>query len=319
MPAVVTVDIGGTHARFAVADLAPGQLPQLRDAWTAATADYDNLDSALRAYGAALGHALPTDAAIAVAGPVAQDDINLSNAGWRFRQTGLKAALGLERLLLLNDFGAIGYAVDALPPTSFGHICGPDRGLPSHGVISIVGPGTGLGVGLVARSGATQGEVIDTEGGHASFAPHDPFETQLLGPLMQKYGRVSIERIVSGKGLTAIYAALGGTPPDEKTLWAQAISADDARARQALDLWCRALGAASGDVALTQGARALVLAGGLIPRFPELFKSSGFAHRFVEKGRSEAYMRNIPVYLCTYPQPGLLGAAIAFARQLPLL
>ena len=182
------------------------------------------------------------------------------------------------------------------------------------GVVSILGPGTGLGVAQVIKDGDTY-QVVETEGGHIDFAPHDLFEDGLLARLREKYGHVSVERVMSGPGLAEIYAALPGAPPEapaDPALWAAAISGTDEFARMALQKFCAGLGAVAGDYALVHGAEAVIIAGGLAPRIGSLLTTYGFAEMFVAKGRYREMMSNIPVWMIVHPQPGLFGAAAAF-------
>jgi glucokinase len=187
-------------------------------------------------------------------------------------------------------------------------------------VISIIGPGTGLGVAALLRKSEGY-EVIETEGGHIDFAPLDVLEDRILVELRRSFRRVSIERIASGRGLWNLYEALGAiegqslTFHDEKELWASALAEGDSLATAALDRLCLTLGAVAGDMALAQGAVAVVIAGGVGLRLADYLPRSGFRDRFIAKGRFERRMDEMPVKLITHPQPGLVGAAAAFAKE----
>jgi glucokinase len=243
--------------------------------------------------------------------------LQLTNHPWTLRPALFPADLGIDRFSLVNDFGAVGHAVAQLDARWFRRLCGRDVPLPDPGVISIVWPGTGLGVATVARSG--QGvQVIECEGGHADFAPLDGLEDRILARLRGLYRRVSVERVVSGPGLAAIHAALADlagsaiAPADDETLWARALGGKDALAASAFDRFCQCLGSATGDIALVQGAQGVVIAGGLGLRIGDRLAASGFEARFLAKGRMEGRMAAMPVKLLTYPEPGLLGAAVAY-------
>jgi glucokinase len=228
--------------------------------------------------------------------------------------------LGVDRHLLINDFEAVGHAVAAADAAAFSHFCGPDSDLPATGTISIIGPGTGLGVAYVWREGPHY-RVQATEGGHIDFAPLDSIEDAILARLRQRHRRVSAERIVSGPGIVAIYEALAGiegraiTPLDDRTIWTRAMAGEDSLAAAAADRFCLSLGSVAGDLALAQGASGVVIAGGLGQRIRDTLLRSGFPERFRAKGRFEAYMSAIPVKLITLEQPGLFGAAAAFAQR----
>jgi glucokinase len=211
--------------------------------------------------------------------------------------------------------------VSRLGPKDLRHLCGPDEPLGKEGTISIVGPGTGLGVAQLHRQDG-QITVVETEGGHIDFAPLDLLEDQILERLRQRYRRVSVERVVSGPGLANLYEALaaieGRIVPvgDDIELWKLALAGSDVLASAALDRFCLSLGAVAGDLALAHGAwSGSVIAGGVGARIADHLPISGFAGRYTAKGRFEARMAKIPVKLVMHEQPGLLGAAVAFAER----
>ena len=320
MSEVVAVDIGGTHARFALAEVAEGRVSSLGEACTLKTAEHASLQTAWEDFGRQLGRPLPRAAAIAVAGPVQGEVLKLTNNPWVIQPALIPDRLGVDQFALVNDFGAVGHAVAQLGAEHFRQLCGPERGLPEEGVVSIVGPGTGLGVAQLLRRGGRY-HVIETEGGHIDFAPLDTLEDQILAHLRKRFRRVSIERVASGQGLTNIYEVLAGVEGreiqyrDEKALWTAALAGEDGLAAAALDRFCLALGAAAGDLALAQGASAVVIAGGVGARVADHLVRSGFRDRFIAKGRFERMMDEMPVKLITHPQPGLFGAAAAFAEK----
>jgi len=307
---IVAVDIGGTHARFALAEVGEGRVLSLGEACTLRTSDYPGLEAAWEDFARRAGRPLPSAAAIAFAGSPRDEAPKLTNRDWPLRLDGLK----VTRYRLLNDFAAIGHAVENLDASHFRELCGPDLPLPDEGVISIVGPGTGLGVAQLVRRGG-HARAVETEGGHIAFAPLDPFEDRLLAGLRERWGRVSVERIVSGPGLAALYEGPPDRYGDEKALWKAALDADDELAAQALERFCMALGSVAGDIALAQGADAVVIAGGLGLRIADYLAAFGFRDRFVAKGRFRERMEAIPVKILTYPEPGLYGAAAAFAEE----
>ena len=316
---LVAVDIGGTHARFAIARTENGRVAGLDDPVTLKTADHASFQTAWAAFGERLGRPLPRAAGIAVASPVRGDVIRLTNNPWVIRPSLIPERLGVEDWVLINDFGAVGHAVAQVPADALLHLCGPDVPLPAAGVTTVCGPGTGLGVAQVFRDG--QGyHVLETEGGHVDYAPLDGIEDALVRRLRPLYTRVSAERICSGPGIVAIYETLvaleGRTVPtlDDRAIWAEALDGTDPIALAALDRFCLALGAVAGDLALAQGANGVVIAGGLGLRLKDRLLRSGFAERFVAKGRFQGLMADLPVKIITHPQPGLFGAAAAFAQ-----
>jgi glucokinase len=322
MRPIVTADIGGTHARFAIASIDAGRVAELGEPVTLRTADHASFQLAWQDFAGRAGIDLPNEMAVAFAGPVGSDELKLTNNPWMIRPYVLKERLGVERFTIVNDFGAVGHAVAALDDEHFRHVCGPDHALPDEGVISIVGPGTGLGVGVLVRK--AQGyDVIETEGGHINFAPLDALEDKILKKLRRTFRRVSVERVASGQGLRNLYEALGAIEKrdlafhDDTDLWPAAIDGTDSLATAALDRLCLTLGAVAGDLALAHGASAVVIAGGVGLRLADYLPHSGFRNRFIDKGRFERRMDDMPVRLITYPQPGLFGAAAAFAREHP--
>ena len=285
------------------------------------TAEHASLQLAWAHFAETLGRPAPRAAAIAVASPVGGELIKLTNNPWIIRPALIAERLEVDAHVLVNDFGAVAHAAAQLAPEHFRHLCGPDRPFDEEGVIGVVGPGTGLGVAAVLRRGG-RAEVIETEGGHIDFAPLDAIEDAILAHLRQRHRRVSVERVVAGPGLVDIYetlAAIEGRPvaaPDDKSLWRMALEEGDPLANAALDRFCLSLGAVAGDLALAQGAFAgMVIAGGLGLRLADHLPRSGFGERFAAKGRFEGLMARIPVKLLTHPQPGLYGAAAAFARK----
>lgn len=318
---IVTVDIGGTHARFALATIAADGSITLGEPATLHTSDHASFQTAWEDFARQRGGLLPPNVAIAVAGPVGGEVIRFTNNPWIIRPALIPEKLGASRYTLVNDFGAVGHAVARAGAGHFVHLSGPEIDLPASGTLSIVGPGTGLGVAHVWRDGAGQYRVQATEGGHIDFAPLDSIEDAVLARLRQRYRRVSVERVVSGPGIVDIYEALAALEGraiqalDDRTLWQRGVSGEDSLAAAAVDRFCLSLGSVAGDIALAQGASGVVIAGGLGLRIKDTLLQSGFASRFRAKGRFEGLMAALPVKLITHPQPGLFGAAAAFASE----
>ncbi|MEY3832643.1 MAG: glucokinase [Pseudomonadota bacterium] len=321
MTAIVAVDIGGTHARFALAEVDAGKVIKLGEAVTLKTAEHASFQTAWQEFQRMNGAPLPPATAIAIAGPVDADVIKLTNNPWIIRRSMVCEKLNVDTFVIVNDFGAVGHAVAQAGPEHFHHLTGPDQAFAPEGTLSIIGPGTGLGVAHVSRTGGAY-HVQATEGGHIDFAPLDAIEDAVLARLRKRYRRVSIERVVSGPGLVDLYetlAAIEGRAVqqyDDKTLWQMGMSGEDSLAAAAVDRFCLSLGSVAGDITLAQGGFAgVVIAGGLGLRIKDSLVRSGFAERFRAKGRFEGLMASIPVKLITHPQPGLFGAAAAYAQQ----
>jgi glucokinase len=312
---IVAGDIGGTHARFALADLETGRRPRLGEMRKYRTRELAGLGEAWARFERDSGGALPGAASLAVAAPIEGDVLTFMNSHWRIDRHDLKAELGLDKLLLLNDFGAVAHTVSVTPGDEFAAICGPGD-LPERGIASVIGPGTGLGVSILDRRNGVA--VIETEASHIGFSPLDPEEEELADLLTARYGRASVERVVSGPGLIDIYLFLGGgeAPAANQAgqLWDSAISGADPLAERALSILVRAFGAAAGDIALAHGAMGVAITGSLAHRIRHLLTSPAFEARFTAKGRYRDRMQRTPVRLLSFQEPGLLGAAIAFER-----
>jgi glucokinase len=307
---VAVADIGGTHARFAIAEIENGAVVSLGEPAVLNTADFENFETAWRAF----GQSAVSAAAIAIAGPVLGGRVKMTNGPWSIDITQTKAALGLEAITVINDFGAVAHAVARVPADRFVHVTGPDRPLPDQGTISVIGPGTGLGVAHLHRYRGGY-HVQATEGGHLGFAPQDALDDRMLAHLRTRHGRVVTERIHAGPGIVHIYAALGGSGLEERAVWERGVARDDDLAAQAVDRFCASLGTVAGDYALAHGASAVVLAGGIGQKLRDVLPDSGFGERFRAKPRYEAMMEAIPVKLIIHPQPGLYGVAAAFAQE----
>lgn len=315
----LVADIGGTNARFALADL-DAALPQLHHTQTLPAEEYASLQHAAEHYLAAVGHA-PRQAAIAVACPVRDDEIRLTNRAWSFSQNELREALGLERLKVLNDFGAAAWTVPTLAEADSVALYGPPA-QPLRGPVSVLGPGTGLGVALLVGDAGRGWQVVETEGGHVSFAPQGSEERLIFDWLAARHGRVSVERVLSGAGLAQIDAALAQRKPskldtpdstlrDPAGIVAAALAGHDVPSRRALARFCAVLGSVAGDTALIHGAYTVMIAGGIVPRFIPFLRQSAFRERFLDKGRFAAYLESVTVRVIVHPAPGLLGAALA--------
>ncbi|MEA1619361.1 glucokinase [Erythrobacter sp. T5W1-R] len=321
MTQLVVVDIGGTHARFAIATISSAGAITLGEPATLHTADHASFQTAWEAFRARNGGTLPRAVSMAIAGPVGGEVIRFTNNPWIIRPALITAKLDVDRFTLVNDFAAVAHAVARADDSQFLHLAGPDEPLRPSGTISVIGPGTGLGVAHVWRDGAAY-RVQATEGGHIDFAPLDSIEDAILARLRKRHNRVSVERVVAGPGIVDIYqtlAAIEGRAVPERDaieIWTAGQDGSDSLAAAAVDRFCLSLGSVAGDITLAQGGFAgVVIAGGLGYRIRETLRTSGFAQRFRAKGRFESLMASIPVKLIVHPQPGLFGAAAAFAEE----
>ncbi|MEM8918166.1 MAG: glucokinase [Pseudomonadota bacterium] len=317
---IIVADIGGTHARFAIAKTEQGKVVRLVQKLTLNCADYSDLKDAWADYGTMIQQDMPTDGSIALAAHIGADILEMTNNHWMIKAHHIREELGLDRLRLINDFGAVGHAVARAEEQHFSHLCGPETSIVDKQTLTVVGPGTGLGVAHVVKTNGSC-HVSSTEGSHIAFAPHDEFEDRLLASLRKNHGRVSVERIVSGPGLREIYRLVAETEGgsarrlDDTSLWQLALAGNDRLAMVAFDRFCSCLGSFAGDMALAHGADAVAISGGLGSRIAKHVPSSGFAERFVAKGRFSELMEQIPVWHLNMEEPGLIGSAAAFLQE----
>jgi glucokinase len=313
---IAVADIGGTHARFALAEIEGGKVVSLSDPVVLKAWEHQGLASAWAAFDEAIDKPIPRNAALAIAGPVIGGPVRFLNSHWVVDPATVAEELSLDSFTLLNDFGAMAHAVDALDDAYLNHLCGPDKPLPQDGAVSVIGAGTGLGVAVLQRR-EVHPLVLETEGGHIHFAPLNDAEEAVSAALRARYGRASIERVVSGPGLGDIVRSFAPDTRDDAALWASAIEGREVGTREALSLFLDCYGSVTGDLSLAHGSLGVALTGGLTNRLAHLLSGSGFHARFCDKGRYRERMETIPVKLVTHPQPGLFGAAAAFAMEHP--
>ena len=309
-------DIGGTNARFALTDPA-ADVPAMIEPRALVNAEFASLQHAAEHYLNEVG-IKPRSAAIAVASPVHSEEIRLTNRAWSFTRSELQRSLGLERLAVINDFGAVSWAIPALQPHEYVTLHGSDEA-PLQGPVTVIGPGTGLGVALLVGDAQRGWDVVETEGGHVSFAPLGNEEQMISRWLTARFGRTSNERVLCGAGLSHVDAVLRSNGVgvndaalrDPPVIVNAALEGHDVGARRALARFCAVLGSVAGDAALIHGARTVMIAGGMVPRFIPFLRSSAFRERFLAKGRFVSYLESVTIRVITHPHPGLLGAAVA--------
>lgn len=315
-PALVA-DIGGTNARFALADVARPQ-PLLEDSIKRyPVADFPTLEAAARQYLEATGES-PRQAVFAVAGHIQDEAVHATNSPWQISAARMRQTLDLEKAHLINDFAAQSLCLPLLGATDsvrLGAPAIPVVGAQISQTFAVIGPGTGLGVGaLLLREGRFH--ALETEGGHAGFAPDSPEEIEILRYLAARFGHVSNERLISGEGLSLLHqslAAIADTQvellaPEQITQYAN--DGSDALCVRAVEHFCAIFGAVAGDAVLNLGGwDGAFLAGGLPPRLLPWLENGAFRQRFESKGRLTDAMRRTPTCVITHPHAGLLGAA----------
>lgn len=308
-------DIGGTNARFGWVDPAsPGIIDHL---WTTPVQAHAGPAQALAAYRDQAGLPRPGAVGLALATAITGDEVRLTNSPWHFRGRELGAGLGGARVVLLNDFEALALA---LPELRAEQVRGDGPRPSPTGVLAVVGPGTGLGVGAVVPTPAGW-QALPGEGGHATLAAADDFESELLAWVRRRHDHVSAERLLSGLGLPLLHEATASVrgrrvdPLAPPALVAAGL-AGEADAAATLDAFCALLGSFCGSMVLTFGARAgLYVGGGIVPRLGDAFFRSRFRERFEAKGRFRGYLSAVPSAVVVDTQAALGGVVAAMRRR----
>jgi len=307
-------DVGGTNARLALCSLDNGDIEQIK---TYSGLDFPSLEAVVAHYLTTIDATIK-DASIAIACPITGDWVAMTNHTWAFSIAEMKNNLGLDNLEIINDFTAVSMAIPMIKPE---HLIQFGGGKPvADKPVAVYGAGTGLGVSHLVHVDK-RWVSLPGEGGHVDFAPNSEEESIILEVLRAEIGHVSAERVLSGPGLVNLYRAIvkadSRTPenyqPSDVTERALADSCTDCR--RALSLFCVIMGRFGGNLALNLGTfGGVYIAGGIVPRFMDFFKASGFRAAFEDKGRFKEYVKDIPVFLIAHDQPGLLGAG-AHLRQ----
>lgn len=309
-------DIGGTYARFAL-ETAPGEFQKIAMLRCAEHADFH----------AAISHYLDTldgqrveHAAIAIANPVEGDQVRMTNYHWQFSIEEMRQRLGLDTLVVVNDFTALAMALPRLRPHDVRQIGGGEAR--KNSVIGLLGSGSGLGVSGLIPTGDSWIS-LGSEGGHTSFSPRDEREIEVLRYAWTVFEHVSFERLVSGPGLELIYRAMArraGQPEQEFSapeITQHALDGSDPVCVETLEVFCALLGTAAANLAVTLGALGgIYIGGGIVPRLGDYFDRSPFRRRFEDKGRFSAYVAGIPTFVITAEHATFTGASAILDAQL---
>ena len=313
MTAKFVADVGGTNIRLAKVD--GDQLSHIRKY---ICKDYPSINHVIKLYFEEFPEHSFSAGCLGVACPVTSDHISMTNSSWQFSIKALQEDLGLESLYVINDFTAVAHAVTVLSEEQRVQV---GLGQAQKGQnIAVFGPGTGLGVKHLTPSqdGWT---ALDGEGGHVDFAAVDDIDIQILHFLTQKFGHASAEEVLSGRGIVHIYQALSeyrGSPAhysEASAITSAAIDGSCELCVATLNQFCKILGSFAGNLALNLGTRGGVyIGGGIASRFTDFIRKSEFRLRFEAKGRFKDYVSEIPTYIITEPDHGLIGA-MAYLNQ----
>lgn len=321
---VLAGDIGGTKVHLALYDLVGGSLVMWREA-SFAVKNHRTLEEIVAQF---LGTDTAAVACFGAPGPKTGSTLRMANLSWVLDADELSSALGIKRVYLLNDIEANGYGIAKCKPDEFRSINSGNVDPTANR--ALLAAGTGLGQGFLLWQGGSYIPCA-SEGGHVDFAPRNDDEFDLLRYLMQKYGgRVSVERVVSGMGISSIYAFLRDKRGMEEPKWLRqelsaandmnsvivgaALAAKCALCEKTLDMFVSAYGAAAGNFALTVSAfGGVYIGGGIAPRLVNRLSDGTFMQAFRDKGRLTWAVETIPVRVILDSTTALKGAA-AFAE-----
>ena len=325
--ALLVADMGGTNARFGV-----WYQGELHGEQALKCSDFSGPAAAASHFLQQLSATTPLPkaraAAFAVAGPLLDDRVALTNNGWNFSAAATRRTLALERLIFLNDFTALALSVPKLAVCDRYQVGGAAP--LADAAVAVLGPGTGLGVSGLMRDGA-RWLAIQGEGGHVTLPAVGAREMAVVAALQRRYAHVSAERVLCGDGLELLYrtlAKIDGVKVEsveageitQRALGHGAPSPDHTLCLETISLFCGWLGNVAGNLALTLGARGGVyIGGGIVPRLGEYFATSPFRQKFEAKGRFAPLLAAIPVYVITAKYPALIGCVQAFIHSSPRL
>lgn len=316
---VLVGDIGGTNARFALTEVGSTKLVNVS---YLSCHDFSHLDDAI--YSFIERHGVHVSdlygACLAFAGPVLGDKINVTNNHWEFSREAVRQKFDFRFFKIVNDFTAMALGVTQLSGDDLIKVGAgdPEEGKPRL----IIGPGTGLGMSALVSGQMGNLIPVETEGGHVSFAPTDAEEIAILQCLLERYDRVSIERLLCGQGMVSLFNAMAQVhgwrvdPVTTPSVITQRLADADEYATLAVAKFCKILGAATGDAALSIGAHGGVfICGGIVPRIVDHFVRSEFRIAFEDKGRMSIYNARMPTWVVMAEMPGLVGAALAASNH----
>ncbi|GAC14565.1 glucokinase [Aliiglaciecola lipolytica] len=313
MTAKFVADVGGTNIR--ICQVEGHKLVNIKKYLCV---NFPTIEDAIKHYFSEMPDVEFSYGCIAIACPVIGDWVKMTNHTWEFSIEQLTAGLGLKWLGVINDFTSVAHSLPVLSDEQKVQI-GP--GTPKQNAnIAVFGPGTGLGVEHLTFT-EKGWKALDGEGGHVDFAPNDENEFAIWHYLKKKLGHVSAEEVLSGRGIVHIYEALAeknqqaAIYADPAQITEKALSQECELCVETLQQFCKIMGSFAGNLALNLAAYGGVyIGGGIASRFVEFISNSKFRARFEDKGRFRHYVSNIPTFIITEPDHGLLGAA-AYLQQ----
>ena len=326
---ILAGDIGGTKTVLALFPLHKGTNGDALREIRYESRKYKSLEAIIAEF-LRETQAAPVAASFGVAGPVHNQQAQITNLPWIISAETIKNTFTIPEVSLLNDLQAIAVAIPHLPANGLGTI---NQGHPvPHGNIVVIAPGTGLGVSFLVWTG-TDYKACASEGGHASFSPRNTQEIELLKYLQGHYDHVSFERVCSGAFLTNIYDFLkiheGYPEPswlrqeleqsDDRTppLINAALAGKAAICEITLDIFVHILGTMIGNLAVTfLPTGGTYLGGGIPPRILDRLRQPDFINAITDKGRFSTLLAGMPVHVILDSKTGLYGAAQSALKTL---
>jgi glucokinase len=263
-----------------------------------------------------------SSACLGVCGPVSGQRSAITNLPWVVSSADLKARFDIPQVLLVNDIVAAAFSIPVLDSSDVENL---NPGKPDDsGTVGIISPGTGLGTAIIVKVNG-KSFPAPSEGGHSDFAARNEMEIDLLRYMLRDRSHVSVESLVSGKGLFSIYSWLRIRRGDSEPAWLEekfrtedlpmviseaALAEKDPVCDQALDTFISILGSVAGNLALTGlTTGGVYLGGGICPKIVARLKSGCFMESFTAKGRFNKLLSDIPVNVIINETAPLMGAA----------
>lgn len=312
-PFAIYADIGGTNSRIAMQMTESSAYEQVK---IYPSVNFNEPSEVILQYLSDQNLDKPKHIAIAIACPITDDALKMANLHWTFSITETKKKIGVNSLYFINDFEALVLSLPHLMPDEQIKIGQGEAVM--NGAMTLIGPGTGVGVASLIHTGSRY-QALPCEGGHVLYPPQDLEEIEIVKVIMQEHHIVSVEHLLSGgRGISNLIKAVAivhGQPVPiwtPKELFEQCLIHKDKLAVEILSRYCAILGNVAGNLALTIGSRGgIYIGGGLVPRLGDFFIHSRFRECFENKDLAGYYVKTMPTIMVTAKYPALLGAQCA--------
>ncbi|WP_298499528.1 ROK family protein [uncultured Maritimibacter sp.] len=310
----LVADIGGTNTRVALVRgtaLLPDTIERFKNA------EFAGLETVLRRYLDAQGNPDCAGACVALAGPVRDDVGTMTNLDWTIDADTVARATRAERVAVINDLQAQGYALDHIAPEYIKTLV-PGPVAPDHASKLVIGIGTGFNCAPVHETAAGR-IVTPAEAGHANLPIRTEEELALCRHFETAHGFPAVEDVLSGRGIAHVASWLATRQGEPREFSSQDViggaEAGDAQAREALAFFVRIMGTVTGNLSLIHlPFGGVYLVGGIARAVAPWLGEFGFADAMRDKGRFAGFMKNFPVYLIEDDYAALTGCAFRLAR-----